>query len=107
MLFRSAAGGIAVAGVGDVGYESASAAAADFKVSEAKIVCICGSEVGYAEKAEDFARALKEQGASQIWLAGRPGDKLAAYSASGVDGYIYMGADILASLKMAHEAIGA
>ncbi|MEL0003227.1 MAG: methylmalonyl-CoA mutase family protein [Rhodospirillales bacterium] len=102
-----AAGGIAVAGVGDVGYESASAAAADFKVSEAKIVCICGSEVGYAEKAEDFARALKEQGASQIWLAGRPGDKLAAYSASGVDGYIYMGADILASLKMAHEAIGA
>jgi len=101
-----AAGGIGVAGNSDDGYDTGALAADAFKASGAKIACICGSESGYGEKAIDFAQALKKKGASQIWLAGRAGVNEEAYAASGIDGFIYMGADITNALKLAQAAIG-
>ncbi|MEL0079842.1 MAG: methylmalonyl-CoA mutase family protein [Rhodospirillales bacterium] len=101
-----AAGGIGIAGNSDDGYDTGASAADAFKASGAKIACICGSESGYGEKAIDFAQALKTEGASQIWLAGRAGGNEEAYAGSGIDGYIYVGADIPNALKLAQAAIG-
>jgi methylmalonyl-CoA mutase len=102
-----AAGGIGIAGNSDDGYDTGTSAADAFKASGAKVVCICGSESDYGEKAIDFAQALKTEGASQIWLAGRAGVNEEAYTAVGIDGYIFIGADILNALKLAQAAIGA
>jgi methylmalonyl-CoA mutase len=102
-----AAGGIGIAGNSDDGYDTGTSAADAFKASGAKVVCICGSESDYGEKAIDFAQALKTEGASQIWLAGRAGVNEEAYKAAGIDGYIFIGADILNALKLAQAAIGA
>lgn len=101
-----AAGGVAVAGAGEAGFDDPAALVEAFKASGAPIACICGADAGYAANAEAFAAALKAAGARQVWLAGRPGDAKAALEAAGVDDYIFMGADILAALAAAHRVIG-
>jgi methylmalonyl-CoA mutase len=47
---------------------------------------------------------LKGAGARSIWLAGRAGDKEAAYKAAGIDGFVYAGCDVIAALKEAQKA---
>ena len=49
--------------------------------------------------AEAFAAALKTAGARAVMLAGRPGEREAAWRAAGVDGFIYAGADRIATLE--------
>ena len=51
-------------------------------------------------------RALKQAGAGQVLLAGRPKDQEAALRAAGVDGFIFAGADAVATLAKLHEALG-
>jgi methylmalonyl-CoA mutase len=72
-----------------------------FKASGAKLACICSSDDVYAAQAEGIAKALKGAGAS-VYLAGRGGEKEAAYKAAGVSGFIYAGCDVIATLKEAH-----
>lgn len=96
------AGGIAA--VSSDGLVSPEDAAKAFKASGAKFVCICSSDDVYAEKAEAIAKALKDAGAS-VWLAGRAGEKEAAYKAVGVGGFIYAGCDVIATLKEAHKTL--
>ncbi len=75
-----------------------------FRESGAKLACICSSDEIYAAQAEAVAKALKDAGAS-IWLAGRAGDKEAAYQAAGVSGFVYAGCDVIAALKEAHQQL--
>lgn len=101
-----AAGGVASAGARDQGYGDGASAAAAFKESAAEIACICGTDAAYADLAAPIAEALKQAGAKQVWLAGRAGEAEASLRSAGVDGFIYVGADILAALEAAHRAIG-
>ena len=50
-----------------------------------RVACICSSDQVYAELAEATAGALKQAGAAQVLLAGRPKAQEAALKAAGVD----------------------
>lgn len=99
-----AAGGIGAL-VSD-GYGSAADAAAAFAASGATIACIASSDARYGEFAESTAAALKAAGASQVLMAGRPGDREAGYRAAGVDGFLYAGADAIEALTSLHVRLG-
>ena len=79
---------------------------AAFKASGAALACLCSSDEVYAVEAEAAAKALRDAGAKHIYLAGRPGEREAALAAAGIGGFIYVGCDVLAMLKAAHEVLG-
>lgn len=89
------------------GYVDGAAAAEAFKASGATTACICSSDAVYADKAEATAKALKAAGARTVLMAGRPGDKEAAFRAAGVDGFLAAGADAVAVLKGLQEKLAA
>jgi methylmalonyl-CoA mutase len=97
------AGGIAA--VGEDGYEAADDVAAAFAASGACLAVICSSDAVYADRAEATARALREAGATRVYLAGNPGDRREAYEAAGVDEFVHVGCDVLAALHRAHDAL--
>ncbi|WPP03034.1 methylmalonyl-CoA mutase subunit beta [Methylocella tundrae] len=109
------AGGVrAVAGEA---INSPQALAAAFRASGAKSACLCSSDETYAlpagdathvgdTLAEQAARALKNTGCVFLTLAGRPGDREAAYREAGVDAFIYAGLDLVAFLNDAHARMG-
>ena len=76
-----------------------------FKKSGARIACLCSSDDVYATEAAEAARALKAAGAKALYLAGRPGDLEAALKQAGVDDFVFMGLDVLASLKAAQARL--
>lgn len=96
------AGGIAA--VPSEGFSSAEEAVKAFKASGAKLACICSSDELYASQAEAVAKALKDAGAS-VYLAGRGGDKEAAYKAAGIGGFVFAGCDVIETLKEVHAKI--
>lgn len=63
------------------------------------LACLCGSDERYAEGAARRARALREDGCRHVLLAGRPGALEAELSGAGVDGYLYVGCDLVATLS--------
>ncbi|SNR57106.1 methylmalonyl-CoA mutase family protein [Blastococcus mobilis] len=65
------------------------------------VACICGTDKDYAESAAALAGELREAGATQIWLAGKPG-----LAVDGVDGYVFAGCDALSVLRTVHELFG-
>jgi methylmalonyl-CoA mutase len=99
-----AAGGIEAVASAPL-HNSADAGAA-FAASGARIACICSSDDVYVELAEAAAGALKQAGAAQVLLAGRPKDQEAALRAAGVDTFIFAGGDAVATLTKLHEALG-
>jgi methylmalonyl-CoA mutase len=76
------------------------------KASGCSLACICGSDQRYAAEAADAARALKAAGVSRLYLAGRPGGREQELRAAGVDEFIHIGVDVLASLEQAHAELG-
>ncbi|HEX3778223.1 MAG TPA: methylmalonyl-CoA mutase family protein [Pseudonocardiaceae bacterium] len=86
------------------GFETPSAGAtadvdailAAYRDSGAGIVCICGSDRSYAERAEPLATALTAAGARRVLLAG---PRNTAYAQAGVDDFLYRGADALLVLR--------
>lgn len=66
--------------------------------------CLCGSDERYAAEAADRARALKAAGCQRILLAGRPGALEATLREAGVDGFIFVGCDVVKTLS---ELLGA
>ncbi len=78
----------------------------DLKQSGAAFAVICGTDTAYAEHAAGIAKALKDAGAAMVYLAGRPGEQEAALRAAGVDEFIFMGSDVLATLERAHGKVG-
>jgi methylmalonyl-CoA mutase len=85
-------------------HNSADAGAA-FAASGARVACLCSSDQVYAELAESTVGVLKQAGADQVLLAGRP-NREAALGAADVDGFIFAGCDAVATLKQLHEALG-
>lgn len=79
---------------------------AEFKKTGASAAVICATDDLYAEHAESLAGDLKKAGAKTIYLAGRAGDQEQTLRSAGVDGFIYMGCDVLAVLKDTHQSLG-
>jgi methylmalonyl-CoA mutase len=73
--------------------------------SGASIACLCSSDQVYAELAEATAGALKQAGATQVLLAGRPKEQEEALKAAGVDAFIFAGNDAVATLTDLHKAL--
>ncbi|PKR59810.1 methylmalonyl-CoA mutase family protein [Thalassospira lohafexi] len=86
------AGGIEA--ITNTGFADAKSVAKAFTASGAKIAVICGSDPQYGDMAADVASALKNAGASLVYLAGHPGDARAEYEAAGIDDFIYVGTDV-------------
>ena len=76
-----------------------------FKVSGAKLACLCSSDEIYAREASAAARAFRRSGAL-VWLAGQPGAQEPALTRAGVSAFIFSGCDALATLRAAHAMIG-
>ncbi len=79
--------------------QSPSEAVAAFKASGSKIACICGADARYEDEAAETAKALKAAGADHVWLAGK-------FEGDGIDSNIFMGCDVLHTLKLAHATLG-
>jgi len=77
----------------------------DFKESGLKLICLCSSDKVYAEKAAEAAKALKDAGASFIYLAGKPKDGREEMQSAGVDDFIFMGCDTLGVLQDAQKKL--
>ena len=76
-----------------------------FAASGTSLACLCSSDQAYAELGEATAGVLKQAGARQVLLAGRPKEE-AALKAAGVDELIFSGGDAVATLTKLHEALG-
>jgi len=63
------------------------------------VACLCGSDERYASDAADAARSLKAAGARRVVLAGRPGQREAELRDAGVDAFVFVGCDVLATLE--------
>jgi methylmalonyl-CoA mutase len=93
------AGGIRVEDHG--GFSNASDTAKAFLSSGCQIVCICSSDSVYSQEAESTATALKQSGASLVFLAGDQGIKANQLRAAGIDDFIFIGCDVLELLSAA------
>jgi methylmalonyl-CoA mutase len=67
--------------------------------ADATIACLCGSDERYAAEAAERTRALKAAGIRRVYLAGRPGALEPALRAAGVDGFVFVGSDAVATLS--------
>jgi methylmalonyl-CoA mutase len=92
------AGGIETPRPPTAGADPAELAAA-FTASGATVACLCGTDKLYAEHAEPVAAALREAGATSVWLAGK-GQYV------NVDGYLYAGCDAIAVLRTTLTELG-
>jgi methylmalonyl-CoA mutase len=99
-----AAGGIEA--IASAPLHNSAEAGAAFAASGARLACICSSDQVYAELAEATAGALKQAGATQVLLAGRPKDQEAALRAAGVDAFVFDGDDAVATLSKLHQTLG-
>jgi methylmalonyl-CoA mutase len=77
-----------------------------FTDSGASLACLCSADTVYAEHAVAAIGALKAAGARQVLLAGRPARQEAALLAAGLDGFIFAGGNVLASLGRIYDALG-
>jgi len=101
------AGGIEA--VTNDGFASLADMVAAFAASGAKAAVICSSDAVYAEQAVDAAVALKDAGAGPLYLAGKPvdADAKAAYTAAGIEGFVHVGVDVVATLAETLDRLGA
>ncbi|QLH40529.1 MAG: methylmalonyl-CoA mutase small subunit [Defluviicoccus sp.] len=79
----------------NTGFADAQSCAAAFGSSGAKIAILCSADPVYETMVETVAPALKATGCEYLFLAGSPGDKKGAYTAAGVDDFIFLGCDLL------------
>ncbi|MGZ4607276.1 MAG: methylmalonyl-CoA mutase subunit beta [Blastococcus sp.] len=85
------------------GLETPSGDGADgFAEAGTTVACICGTDKDYAGSAAGLAAELRKDGATQVWLAGKP-----ALEIDGVDGYVHAGCDALEVLRTVHDELGA
>jgi methylmalonyl-CoA mutase len=95
------AGGIDA--IGKEGYTSIDDMVTAFRASGAKLACLCSSDNVYETQAASAAKALKSAGG--VHLAGRPGDHESAWRQAGVETFIYVGCDALATLRAVHDIL--
>ena len=99
-----AAGGIEA--IGSKPLHTSADAGKAFADSGASVACICSADKVYAELGEATAGLLKQAGAKQVLLAGRPKDQEAALKAAGIDTFVFAGSDAIATLTKLHEVLG-
>jgi len=99
-----AAGGIEA--VGEGGYFSGAEAAEAFARSGCTVAVICGADSAYEALAEETGRALKQRGAAHVLLAGRPGELEARLREAGVDGFLFLGQDVVEALTSLLRTLG-
>lgn len=90
----------------NTGFTTPEDAGKAFRESGAKLAVICGSDVQYGDSAVAYAEALKSAGAGKLYLAGRPGELEGQLKEAGVDEFIYMGCDVLGTLRNALTHLG-
>jgi len=92
------------------GFETPEAVAAAYaeahSATEVQVAVICSTDKAYRESVPVLAPLLKQAGARFVLLAGRPGEQEAAWRASGVDLFIYMGCDVLSVLRDLQHELG-
>jgi methylmalonyl-CoA mutase len=91
------AGGFEV--VGNDGFQDADAAARAFADSGATVAVICSSDKLYPDVVPQVAPKLRAAGARSVVLAGNPGTNEAVWRAAGVDRFIFIKCDVLATLR--------
>jgi methylmalonyl-CoA mutase len=91
------AGGFEV--IGSNGFRDADVAARAFADSGATVAVLCSSDKLYPELVPQVAPKLKAAGARSVVLAGNPGGNEAAWRAAGVDRFIFVKCDVLATLR--------
>ena len=64
-----------------------------------EIACLCGTDERYAAEAVDRVRALKAAGCKRVLLAGRPGALEEPLRRAGIDGFIFVGCDVVTTLS--------
>ncbi|MFE6170699.1 methylmalonyl-CoA mutase family protein [Streptomyces sp. NPDC056464] len=72
-----------------------------FEESGATQVCLCSSDALYEEQAATVAAEFRSAGATQVFLAGRPGQY------TDVDSYVFAGCDAVAVLSATLDRMGA
>ncbi|HEX2678320.1 MAG TPA: methylmalonyl-CoA mutase family protein, partial [Polyangiales bacterium] len=98
------AGGVAA--LDNDGFATPEAVADAFAASGASFAILCGSDDQYVEWVPKVAPLLQAKGVKEILLAGRPGDHEAAFKAAGVSTFIFMGADVVATLSGLLDRMG-
>jgi methylmalonyl-CoA mutase len=88
------------------GFAAVAALPDAFKTSGAAIACICSSNDIYIRDAEEAAAVLRRAGAKAVYVAGRGGNREAAWRKAGIDDFIYAGCDVLAGLQQVHATLG-
>jgi methylmalonyl-CoA mutase len=88
------------------GFDDGPSAAAGFRSSGERLVCICSSDDRYAAMAGEVASALRSAGATRVYLAGNPGERRDELAAAGVDEFVHIGVDVLEVLRRAHGLLG-
>ncbi|HET9988512.1 MAG TPA: hypothetical protein VFQ65_08325, partial [Kofleriaceae bacterium] len=63
------------------------------------IACLCGTDEDYASDAARAATALEAAGYTRVVVAGRPAGLDKPLRAAGVDAFIYLGCDVIATLE--------
>lgn len=91
------AGGFDVVDLG--GYQQPEDAARALAGSEASVAVICSSDKLYPDLVPQAAPLLKAAGARSLVLAGNPGANEAAWRQAGVDRFIFIRCDVLATLR--------
>ncbi len=89
------------------GFQTPEAAAEAFAASGAEVCALCSSDEVYASWATEAAQAIQEKGAKALLLAGNPGENEARYRAAGINDFIYMGMNVVESLRSLLERAGA
>jgi methylmalonyl-CoA mutase len=88
------------------GFATAEQAVAAVKANGCNLAIICSSDAWYETGAAALAAALKQAGVTTLFLAGNPGAQEKAYRDAGVDQFIFMGCDVLATLTQLAQAEG-
>jgi methylmalonyl-CoA mutase len=91
------AGGFEV--IGNNGFKEADDAVQAFRDSGAKVAVLCSSDKLYPDFVPQVAPKLKAAGARSVVLAGNPGANEAAWRGAGVDRFIFIKCDVLATLR--------
>jgi len=91
------AGGFVVSG--NHAFDDPQSAANAFADSGAKIAVICSSDKLYPQIVPGAAAALKASGARTVVLAGNPAAQQNAWEQAGVDRFIFIKCDVLATLR--------
>lgn len=88
------------------GFATPQEATAAFVESGAKIAVLCANDTIYQQYGTDTARALKAAGVEYLYHAGAGGALTSGLEEAGVDTFITLGLDVIATLSQTHKILG-